>query len=84
MLSSCEERSQPGVVSGYKGCSLDPSKLTLYNRHGIMTVMKCVMTYVMTCIRVFGMTFVMTGVITCVMTWVMPIACVFQASGQEC
>ena len=32
VLSSCEERSQPGVVSGYKGCSLEPSKLSLYNR----------------------------------------------------
>ena len=47
VLSSCEERSQPGVVSGYKGCSLHPSKITLYNRHGIMT---CVMTYVITCV----------------------------------
>ena len=38
VLSSCEERSQPGVVSGYKGCSLEPNKITLYNRHGIMTL----------------------------------------------
>ena len=32
VLSSCEQRSQPGVVSGYKGCRLEPGKLSLYNR----------------------------------------------------
>ena len=37
VLSSCEERSQPGVVSGFKGCAPEPSKLTLYNRHGVTT-----------------------------------------------
>ena len=41
VLSSCEERSQPGVVSGYKGCKLEPNKIILYNRHDIMT---CVVT----------------------------------------
>ena len=65
MLSSCEERSQPGVVSGYKGCSLDPSKITLYNRHGIMTcVMKCVMTCVMTYVITCVMKCVKKGVMT--------------------
>ena len=38
VLSSCEERSQPGVVSGYKGCSLEPSKLSLYNRRVILWI----------------------------------------------
>ena len=32
ILSSCEERDEEGVVSGLRGCQVEPSKLKLYNR----------------------------------------------------
>ena len=32
ILSSCEERNQAGIVSGLRGCEMEPTKLKLYNR----------------------------------------------------
>lgn len=32
ILSSCEERDQEGIVSGFRGCEVEPTKLKLYNR----------------------------------------------------